>query len=245
MNCKDDLTDVDLANSAASEHLGSTATSSNISLYPFIDIQKCHGLNLAIPDSLPRVLRALDTKDVVQTNEEADEQRQDDTTSTLNWSGGAIDSQEDDDEILVHIRFSELVRVKSILIGTGGGRSSNSPRLARCWVNRVDGDIDFSSAQDVKPEQEWELLEAVDGSKGAVEYPVRANRFANVSELDLFFANSRSGTQSRLFYLGFMGESRTLKKEAGDRLAIGAEQGMGNMVDGAREEKPSGQASVR
>ncbi|KAK4051146.1 hypothetical protein OIV83_002968 [Microbotryomycetes sp. JL201] len=243
MNCKDDLTDVDLTVSGPSEHVQSTATSSTVSLFPFIDLQKCHGLNLSIPDSLPRVLRPLDTKDVVMANDDMAEA--DHATDGAAWTGGAIDSQDDDDEILVHIRFSELVRVKSILIGTGGGRSSSAPRLAKCWVNRVDGDIDFQAAQDVKPEQDWELLEAVDGARGAVEYPVRVSKFANVSSLDLYFANSRSGTHSRLYFIGFMGESRTLKKEAGDRLTVGAEQGMGHMVDGAREEKPSGQASVR
>ncbi|KAM0787616.1 hypothetical protein ACM66B_003682 [Microbotryomycetes sp. NB124-2] len=243
MNCKDDLTEVDLSVSGPSEHLQSTSTSSTVSLYPFIDVQKCHGLNLRIPDSLPRVLRPLDTKDVVMSNDDMAERDRPEAGAA--WTAGAIDSQEDDDEILIHVRFSELVRVKSILIGTGGGRSSSAPRLAKCWVNRVDGDIDFQAAQDVKPEQDWELLEAVDGSHGATEYPVRVSKFANVSSLDMYFANSRSGTHSRLYYIGFMGESRSLKKEAGDRLTVGAEQGVGHMVDGAREEKPSGQTSVR
>lgn len=84
---------------------------------------------------------------------------------------------------------------RSILIGTGGGRLSSSPRLAKCWVNRVGG-IDFSDATEVKPEQEWELLEAEGGGQGAVEYPVRMARFANVSSVDLFFVSgSLVGTE--------------------------------------------------
>lgn len=90
----------------------------------------------------------------------------------------------------------------------------------------------------MKGAQEWELLENENGSRGSVEYPVRISKFANVSELDLFFvsfsrfsslleagpiaeelllsqANTRS-EQTRLFYLGFMGESRQLKKEPGE-----------------------------
>jgi hypothetical protein len=106
-------------------------------------------------------------------------------------------------------------------------------------VNRVNG-IDFSEAEDVKAEQEWELLESEGGQKGAVEYPVRMAKFANVSEVDLFFvsslsafprrraltdpdpftsqANARSQSHSRIYYIGFMGETRQLKKEPGDRL---------------------------
>ena len=84
------------------------------------------------------------------------------------------------------------------------------------------------------------MLENENGSRGSVEYPVRISKFANVSELDLFFvrcslvvsllhaprdrgahnyeyvqSNTRSD-QTRLFYLGFMGESRQLKKEPGE-----------------------------
>lgn len=136
------------------------------------------------------------------------------------WRGGAIDSQEGDDEVLVHvsllacslsrarrpsraddavptaaqIRFSELVRIKSILIGTGGGRASSAPRLAKCWVNRVDG-IDFGQTEEVKAEQEWELLESEGGEKGAVEYPVRMAKFGNVSEVDLFFVSCARPTR--------------------------------------------------
>lgn len=56
-------------------------------------------------------------------------------------------------------------------------------------MNRVNG-IDFSEAEDVKAEQEWELLESEGGQKGAVEYPVRMAKFGNVSEVDLFFVSS-------------------------------------------------------
>ncbi|ORY88033.1 PITH domain-domain-containing protein [Leucosporidium creatinivorum] len=245
MNCQDDLTSLDLTLSAPSESLSTSSTGSTISLYPFILQSRCHALNISLPDSLPRVLRPLDTKDVVLSNDEVEELDQErGGTEGGVWRGGAIDSQEGDDEVLVHIQFSELVRIKSILIGTGGGRSSTAPRLAKCWVNRVDG-IDFSQTEDVKAEQEWELLESEGGQKGAVEYPVRMAKFGNVSEVDLFFANTRSQSHSRIYYIGFMGETRQLKKEPGDRLTVGAETGVDKMVEGAREEKPNGFASVR
>ena len=36
-----------------------------------------------------------------------------------------------------------------------------------------------------------------------------------------------------------------MKKEPGDKMAVGAEQGVDKMVDGAKEEKRGGFASVR
>jgi len=173
-----------------------------------------------------------------------------------------------------------LLSSRSILIGTGGGRLPTSPRLARVWVNRSTG-ISFEETSSVKGAQEWELLENENGSRGSVEYPVRISKFANVSELDLFFvsfhdfpfsfeaepvaedllfsqANTRS-EQTRLFYLGFMGESRQLKKEPGEpmtgkfcslqyrapvrltdpiiQLTVGAENAAPSLLDGMKEEK--------
>jgi hypothetical protein len=42
-----------------------------------------------------------------------------------------------------------------------------------------------------------------------------------------------------------MGESRVLKKEAGDKLSVGAAQANDSMVDGVREVKRGGLAPVR
>lgn len=119
----------------------------------------------------------------------------------------------------------------------------------------------------VKPEQEWELLESDgEGGRGAVEYPVRIARFNNVMAVDLAFvgpslshflsliltelsllnqqSESRSHTQSRLFYLGFMGEARQLKKEPGDKMMVGAENGVMRQIDGVKEES-RGSESVK
>ena len=75
-----------------------------------------------------------------------------------------------------------MCRVKSVLISAP---PSGDERVARCriWVNRPDG-IDLSEVDDVTPDQDFELLEQ---ERGAVEYPVRVSRFANVSTLSLHF----------------------------------------------------------
>ena len=52
--------------------------------------------------------------------------------------------------------------------------------------------LSFGDIADAKEDQAWELLEATDGGRGAVEYPVRVTRFANVSSIDLFFVRPAS-----------------------------------------------------
>jgi len=133
---------------------------------------------------------------------------------------------------------------RSILIGTGGGRLPTSPRLCRAWVNSGPSGITFDEASSAAPApaQEFELLESEGGARGAVDYPTRIARFANVSDVSLYFvrplslllssssscavpgltptrtcaqANARAD-QSRLYFLGFLGESRQLKKEPGE-----------------------------
>ncbi|GAA5970916.1 hypothetical protein JCM11641_004507 [Rhodosporidiobolus odoratus] len=240
MNCAEDLTSVDLNTLAPQSHLSSAVSATSTSLFPLIDFPRSHALNVDLSllppgesQPLKRLLRPLDSKDTVKGNEEivgtADE-----ASEGGNWTGGALESQEGDDELLVHVRFSELVRIKSILIGTGGGRLATSPRVCKAWVNRAG--VTFDEAESVKPEQEWELLESEGGGRGSVEYPVRIAKFANVSEVTLYLGHAR-GDQSRLYYLGFLGESRQLKKEPGDPMKIGAENAASNMIDGVKEEK--------
>ena len=88
----------------------------------------------------------------------------------------------------LQVQFTSLVRLKSILIGTGGGQHPESPRLVKVWANRAEP-LGFDDTGSVKEDQAWELLEASDGGRGATEYPVRVARFANVSSLDLFFVS--------------------------------------------------------
>ncbi|KAJ8295018.1 Sorting nexin lst-4 [Rhodotorula toruloides] len=244
MNCADDLTAVDIDEAQPGSLQASSSTSSSSSLFPLIEFHLSHALNVndAVQDPLKRVLRPLDSKDAVLTNDElVGTEHEAGAGDGGVWTAGCIETQDGDDELLIHVRFSELVRIKSILIGTGGGRLSTSPRLCRAWVNRGPSGITFDEASSAtpKPAQEWELLESEGGGRGAVEYPVRIARFANCSDIDLYFANTRN-EQSRLFYLGFLGESRVLKKEPGDPMTIGAENAASSMVDGAKEEKRGG-----
>lgn len=174
-------TDLETLDPSSSSHLrsrtaGGSSTSSN--LYPYIAANKSHGLNLDPSTPLvSAVLRPHDSKDLVDTSQ-----------SIVSLS---------DDELIVEVKFSETVRIKSILVGTGG-EGDEAPRKGKVWVNRVGG-LGFDDTGD-EAQMEWELGSGIDvtaaegtSTRGAKEYPVRVSRFSDVTTLSLFFVSpSRS-----------------------------------------------------
>jgi len=236
MSCEGDLTTADLDPAVLSDHTvnrtaGGSASSSN--LYPYIYQQQCSGSNLAAAATPPNegssitsiVLRPHDTRHSTDIE-----------TSITNL--------EEDSGLLLNIAFSELVRIKKLLINAAMGEE----RIERCriWCNRIDppdlDDIDELTDQGgIKPDQEFQLLE---GERDCVEYPVRVARFSSVSTLTIYLSSSRPATQ-RLFYLGFMGESRSYKKEAGDDITVGAQNTADSVVQGIREKYGASQATIR
>lgn len=135
------------------------------SLYGYI--RTSHGVNLADPDCLPRVIRPHDARDVV--DEES-----------------SLSNLDTDDGVLVQVDFSELVRVKQILLSTPPS-GEERPTACRVWVNRADG-ITLDQVEDLDPDQEFELLP----ERGAVEYATRLSRFSNVSSLTLHLVSFRT-----------------------------------------------------
>jgi len=58
-------------------------------------------------------------------------------------------------------------------------------------------------------------------------------------------SDARDSDHSRIYYLGFLGESRVLKKDPNEAMTVGAEEAMDKMVDSIRNKEMGGQASVR
>jgi len=220
MSCEGDLTSADLDQSTSSHTLArvSAGTSTSQNLYPYIVHQLCHGLNLEDTNALVKILRPHNERD------SRDE---------------SIVNLDSDDGIIVNIQFSELVRIKQILISIPP--SGDRPQRCRVWVNRPDG-VDFGEVDDIKPEQDFELL---DGETGAIEYPVKIARFNNVSTLTLHFSARTSSTTFRIWYLGFKGESRVYKRQAGEQMTIAAENAADSMVDGVRDKHSPSQTTIR
>ena len=66
----------------------------------------------------------------------------------------ALESTEDDPELLLHIPFTADVRLRGILVA--GGSEGRAPTEMRAFVNR--NDVDFGLAGELTPVQEWTLV---------------------------------------------------------------------------------------
>ncbi|KAF9528696.1 galactose-binding domain-like protein [Crepidotus variabilis] len=183
-------------NSETSENsLASELAGGDISnLYRFIDKDNVHGLNLTVPEHAKEVIKPWD--------------RRDDNTIFLESNV--------DDQLMIHVPFVENVRVKSIILKLGRGEVA--PRHLRVWANKSTI-IDFSDVDSIKPQLSISLLE---GETGVIEYPMRVAAFASIHSLSLLFDDALGGDQTRLYFIGFKGDTRSVKREINSRLEVPA-----------------------
>ncbi|KAJ2158576.1 hypothetical protein GGF46_003668 [Coemansia sp. RSA 552] len=100
-----------------------------------------------------------------------------------------------DSELLVHVPFNAMIKLKSILIW--GGVEGTAPRSVRVFANRDD--LDFDTVGSARATQQWDLVQ----STHPAEYSVRVAKFNNVRSLTLHFPESFDGEQSVLYFLAF------------------------------------------
>ncbi|TIA92899.1 hypothetical protein E3P99_00396 [Wallemia hederae] len=131
-----------------------------------------------------------------------------------------------DDQLIVFIPFTTSVKLKSILLGTDNG--DLRPSAVKIYTNDAHcPDFDqLESAdclQDMSLQSTQEQHDDVfSGDTLCKEYPLRVARFTNVVSATLFFPSSVGSVQSRLYYVGFKGETLTPHKENDDRMQIAA-----------------------
>jgi hypothetical protein len=94
-------------------------------------------------------------------------------------------------------RFTGQAKLHSILIRTELGDSA--PKTLKVFINRDD--VDFSSAEDLAPTQEFELSQTSEVQDIAVNRAV----FGRVQSLTLFVEDNWGEDVSRVGYLGFRG----------------------------------------
>ncbi|KAI0124908.1 PITH domain-containing protein [Xylariales sp. AK1849] len=106
-----------------------------------------------------------------------------------------------DEQIIINVPFTGQVKLHSILLRTSP--SDSAPRTLKVFINRAD--IDFETATDLSPTQEFELSQTSE----VQELPVKRALFGKVQRLTLFLEdNFGDGDEdvTRLSYLGFKGE---------------------------------------
>ncbi|KAJ6595842.1 galactose-binding domain-like protein [Mycena vulgaris] len=182
-------------NSESTNSLASNLIGTDIAnLYGFIDRDNVHGLNLAVPEDAKAIIKPWDERD-----------------STARFADSGVD-----DQIILHIPFTQNVRLKSILLKLGRGEVT--PRHLRIYANHPTI-VDFSDAETTTPQLNISLLE---GETGVIEYPFRVAAFANITSLSLFFSDSLGGDVSRIYYIGFKGDAKSERREGSSKLEVPA-----------------------
>ncbi|KAJ8516250.1 hypothetical protein ONZ45_g6402 [Pleurotus djamor] len=173
----------------------SDLTSSDASnLYGVIDRDRVYGLNLSVPEDAQAIIKPWD-------------QRED---TTLYAESGV------DDQMIIHIPFAQGVRIKSLLLKLGRGEST--PRQLRIYANHPNI-LDFNDVENTKPHLTITLLE---GETSVTEYPLRVAAFSSVSTLSLFFSDAVGEETSRVFYIGFKGDTPSTRKDGKQKLELPA-----------------------
>lgn len=115
-----------------------------------------------------------------------------------------LESEDDDEQLLLRIPFTANVKLRSIsLLGEGGAQA---PKQLKIYINKPE--LDFSDVLDDanQPVQTLDLVQ----SRDVVEYPVRPAKFNNIQHLSLFFSHNfadEAESPTRIYYVGFKGES--------------------------------------
>ncbi|KAJ7100216.1 galactose-binding domain-like protein [Mycena belliarum] len=182
-------------NSESTNSLASNLIGTDIAnLYGFIDRDNVHGLNLAVPEDAKTIIKPWDERD-----------------STERYADSGVD-----DQIILHIPFTQNVRLRSILLKLGRGEVT--PRHLRIYANHPTI-VDFADAETTTPQLNISLLE---GETGVVEYPFRVAAFANITSLSIFFSDSVGGDVSRIYYVGFKGDAKSTQRDVSSKLEVPA-----------------------
>jgi len=185
-------------------------------LYSVINRDKVYGLNLSVPEDAKAVIKPWNEREAINKFAES----------------GV------DDQVIFHIPFTQNVRVRSILLKLGRGEST--PRHLRIYANHPNI-IDFAEAETTTPQLDISLLE---GEVGVTEYPLRVAAFASINSLSLFFSESVGGDVSKIFYVGFKGDIRELRKDADSKLDIRAANAADAPLVDRVTEKTAGQQTT-
>merc|ERR1712216_476189 len=118
-----------------------------------------------------------------------------------------VETPDDDPELLIHIPFISPLKITGITVV--GGDNGTSPNRVAFHMNRQE--LDFGSVGDAIPVQEIELAEDF---HGAIQYPTRAARLANVTHLSLYFPTSYGEEQTRIHWIGLWGVGSEHKRQA-------------------------------
>ncbi|ANB12676.1 hypothetical protein AWJ20_940 [Sugiyamaella lignohabitans] len=122
-----------------------------------------------------------------------------------------------DEQLLIHVPFTGLVRLHSLLIRTTS--DDYAPKTIKLFKNRED--LDFSTASDLTPTAAFTHPYGVGGDEsveleassnrtmdeeGIAEYAVNRAHFSNLTSLTLFIEDNHGEDTTKILYIGLRGE---------------------------------------
>ena len=125
----------------------------------------------------------------------------------------ALQSPDDDPELLLYIPFTEAIKAQSIAIHNAGDGAS--ARRGKIFVDRDD--LDFDTAREMTPAQSLELVPPGHFTEGTIHYPLRpAGRFQNIQSLAVFVESNFEDDDSatHISFVGLKGKGTSIKRQA-------------------------------
>lgn len=111
-------------------------------------------------------------------------------------------SSDADPEVLLHIPFHEIVKVRGVLIS--GTNDAFAPSSVKLYVNAMDVD-GFGSVERLLPEESISL--ACTSAEDAIVYRINPAKFQNVSSITVLVPDSFGEDATHLCRIEFYGES--------------------------------------
>ena len=115
-----------------------------------------------------------------------------------------------DEQLLIHVPFTEAVCIKSICFI--GGEDGSAPRNVKLWTNKEAHDIDFETAEESTGDQE--ITQLHHDLEGECYYFCRRDKFNTVSSVTIFVGENYGADQTRINFIGFKGEFGKGKRRA-------------------------------
>lgn len=113
-----------------------------------------------------------------------------------------------DEQIILHVPFDGMIKLKSILIRCPN--TTSAIKEMKVFVNKDD--LDFDTIGDAKPTETFECV-PFENASDLIEYPVKIRLYHNVKTVTLFFEHNWSDDEEPtvLWFLGFRGEHMEIK----------------------------------
>jgi hypothetical protein len=116
-----------------------------------------------------------------------------------------LEAEEDDPEVMLVVTFTGPVKLLSFSVI---GDEFCSPNKVSLYANQPD--LTIGDAEDVEPTQNFDLVEDM---HGAVDYRVRATKFAQINAIAFYF-RALGVDELKMSWLGLRGEASNAQRRA-------------------------------